>query len=194
MTLLLILLFLSIIIGCRIAKKTDGDNGDYVEYMISSTMVFVVSMVLILFISLCSPKHSEYNYHTVYANNMDAAITVKANDDSLPNGSITITGGKNIKDITTYTLEQKSEDYIISGTITASKNGGQSTKDFDKLVVKGPKTATKVTKIEYGTEKSCPTLFGIYKFSDGYDTQTNVRVTLSDEKGSKELANLLDGK
>lgn len=73
-------------------------------------------------------------------------------------------------------------------------NGGQSTKDFDKLVVKGPKTATKVTKIEYGTEKSCPTLFGIYKFSDGYETQTNVRVTLSDDQGSKELGNLLDGK
>ena len=67
-------------------------------------------------------------------------------------------------------------------------------KDFDQLVVKGPGTATKVTKIEYGTEKSCPTLFGIYKFSDGYDEYKTVKVTLSDEKGAKELANLLDGK
>ena len=191
MTLIIILVFISIVIGCRIAKK---QNSDAVGYFVSSTIVFVVSMILMCFISLCSPKHSEYNYHTVYANNIDAVITVKANDDSSPNRSITITGGKNIKDITTYKLEQKSEDYIISGTITASKNGGQSTKDFDKLVVKGPETATKVTKIEYGTEKSCPTLFGIYKFSDGYDEYKTVKVTLSDEKGSKELTNLLEGK
>ena len=108
--------------------------------------------------------------------------------------NITITGGTGIKGITASNLKQKSEDYTISGTITASKNGSQSTKDFDQLVVKGPDTATKVTKIEYGTEKSCPTLFGIYKFSDGYDEYKTVKVTLSDEKGAKELANLLDGK
>lgn len=191
MTLLLILLFISIIIGCRIAKKNDSDG---VGYFVSSMIVFAISLILMLFISLCSPKHSEYNYHTVYANNIDAAITVKANDDSSPNGLITITGGNNIKGITASNLEQKSEDYTISGTITASKNGSQSTKDFDKLIVKGPETATKVTKIEYGTEKSCPTLFGIYKFSDGYDEYKTVKVTLSDEKGAKELSNLLDGK
>lgn len=191
MTLLLILLFISIIIGCCIAKK---QNSDAAGYVVTSFMVFTISLILMLYISLCSPKHSEYSYHTVYANNIDASITVKANHNSLPNGSITITGGNNIKGITISNLEQKSEDYTISGTITASKNGSQSTKDFDKLVVKGPETATKVTKIEYGTEKSCPTLFGIYKFSDGYDEYKTVKVTLSDEKGAKELSNLLDGK
>lgn len=191
MTLIIILVFISIIIGYCIAKK---QNSDAAGYVVTSFIVFTISLILMLFISLCSPKHSEYNYHTVYANNIDAAITVKANDDSLPNGSITITGGNNIKGITISNLEQKSEDYTISGTITASKNGSQSTKDFDKLVVKGPETATKVTKIEYGTEKSCPTLFGIYKFSDGYDEYKTVKVTLSDEKGAKELSNLLDGK
>lgn len=87
------------------------------------------------------------------------------NDNSLPNGSITITSGTIIK----------------------------STKDFDKLVVKGSETAMKVTKIEYGTEKTCPTLFGIYKFQDAYDEYKTVKVTLSNENGSKELANLLDG-
>lgn len=191
MTLLLILLFISIIIGCRIAKK---QNSGIDGYVVTSFMVFAISMILMFFISVFSPKYSEYNYHTVYTNNMDAAITVKANDDSLPNGSITITGGNNIKGITTSNLEQKSEDYTISGTITASKNGSQSTKDFDKLVVKGPATATQVTKIEYGTEKTCPTLLGIYKFSDGYAEYKTVKVTLSDEKGSKELSNLLNGK
>lgn len=106
MTLIIILLFLSIIIGCRIAKKNDD-----VGYFVYSCAIFAISMILMYFISLCSPKHSEYNYHTVYANNIDAAITVKANDDSLPNGSITITGGKNIKDITAYKLEQNNSFY-----------------------------------------------------------------------------------
>ena len=191
MTLIIILVFISIIIGYCIAKK---QNSDIDGCVVTSFMVFAISLILMFFISLCSPKHFEYNYHTVYANNIDAAITVKANDDLLPNGSITITGGTGIKGITASNLKQKSEDYTISGTITASKNGSQSTKDFDQLVVKGPDTATKVTKIEYGTEKSCPTLFGIYKFSDGYDEYKTVKVTLSDEKGAKELANLLDGK
>lgn len=191
MTVILILLFISIIIGCRSAKK---QNSGIDGCVVSSLIVFVSFGLVIALISACSPTHSEYSYHTVYANNIDAAITVKANNDSLPNGSITITGGTGLTGITASDLKWESKNHYISGTITASKNHNQSTKNFDQLVVKGPDTATKVTKIEYGTEKSCPTLFGIYTFKDMHHTYTNVQVTLSDEKGSKELANLLDGK
>lgn len=101
MTLIIILLFISIIIGCHIAKKDDSDEPGKI---IMSFFVFMIFMIAMFFITLCSPRYSEYSYHTVYTNNMDASITVKTNENS-SNEPITITGGTGIKGISTSDLE-----------------------------------------------------------------------------------------
>lgn len=190
MELFLILLFLSIVIGCIIAKDIDCNITGYILSIIITMGGF---LGLLICICIASPKYSEYNYHTVYTNKMDATITVTAIDSSLHNGALTFKGGDTLNDVTKSDVDTV-QDSLISGTITASKNGKQSKKNFDHLIIKGPNTSTNVTKIEYGTETRYPTIFGLYILKDFPSKYDNVQVTLSDEIGSKELTNLLDGK
>ena len=190
MELFLILLFLSIVIGCIIAKDIDCNITGYILSIIITMGGF---LGLLICICIVSPKYSEYNYHTVYTNKMDATITVTAIDSSLHNGALTFKGGDTLNDVTKSDVDTV-QDSLISGTITASKNRKQSKKNFDHLIIKGPDTATNVTKIEYGTETRYPTVFGMYTLKAFPSKYDNVQVTLSDEKGSKELTNLLDGK
>ncbi len=190
MELFLILLFLSIVIGCIIAKDNDSDVFGYGVSIIITMGGF---LGLLICICIASPTHSDYNYHTIYTNKIDATITVTAKDSSLHNGTLTFKGGDTLNDVTKSDVDTV-QDSLISGTITASKNGKQSKKNFDHLIIKGPDTATNVTKIEYGTETRYPTIFGLYILKDFPSKYDNVQVTLSDELGSKELTNLLDGK
>ena len=185
-----IILFISIIVGCILAHN---DNQRFLGHVAYIIIVFGAFMGMLVFISLFSPTHSEYNYHTVYTNNIDATITVNATSSSLHNGIMTFKGGDSLNDNTKSDMENVQSN-LMSGTITASQNGNQHKENFDHLIIKGHDSATKVTKIEYGTETRYPTLFGIYEFKDVQTKYKNVQVTLSDEKGSKELANLLDGK
>lgn len=190
MELFLILLFLSIVIGCIIAKYNDSDVFGY-----GVSIIITMGGFLGLLSTICifSPTHSDYNYHTVYTNKMDATITVNVIASSLHNGALTFKSGDNLNEVTKSDME-KVQDDLRPGTITASKNRKQSKKNFDHLIIKGPDTATNVTKIEYGTETRYPTVFGMYTLKAFPSKYDNVQVTLSDEKGSKELANLLDGK
>ena len=190
MELFLILLFLSIVIGCIIAKYNDSDVFGYGVSIIITMCAF---LFWISFISLFSPTHSDYNYHTIYTNKIDASITVNAIDSLLHNGTLTFKGGDTLNDVTKSDVDTV-QDSLIAGTITASKDGNQSKKNFDHLIIKGTDTATNVTKIEYGTETKYPTIFGLYVLKDFPRKYDNVQVTLSNVKGVKELANLLDGK
>lgn len=177
---------IGIFLGCIIAYNQRGDVKDYME---SSGMCSILMMGLLACIFLASPPHSKYNYHTVYANDIKAIIKVTATQDD-NDKTVTLTGGETLSDITAKSI--RNNDY--SGTLTATKNKTQSTRDFKYLIVKGSDDATKVTKIEYGTKTRYLTLFGLIDFDFMPIKSKAVRVTLSESKEMTDLSNLLDGK
>lgn len=186
MYILVIFIGIGIFLGCIIAHNEWGYFEDYVAY---SSICSILMIVLLVGILIFSPMHSKYNYHTVYANDIKATIKVMAKQDDKDN-TVTLIGGDDLSGITAKTI--RSNDY--TGTITASKGKTQSTRDFERLIVKGSDNGTRVTKIEYGTETKYLTLFGLIDFDVMPIKYKTAWVTLSASKEMDDLSNLLDGK
>ena len=67
-------------------------------------------------------------------------------------------------------------------------------KDIDVVIVKGPETANRVSRIEYGKAAITEKFFG--RYTVGHKTKTIARVTMDVDypDDAKALNDLLDGK
>ena len=176
----LIFITIGIIIGCIFTYCIKDTN-----YFLNSFLFSLLMLLILPIITLFSPTYSTYKFHTVYTNNMKATITVKARQD-YTSKYVTLTAGKELPNITAKTLNN---DYS-TGTLTASKGKGQITKDYEQLIVKGSENATKISKIEYGTETRYSTIVGLKHFNLHPRKYETVRITLSETKDVKDLSTL----
>lgn len=184
MAIILIFSVIGIILGCLFTYYIH-DNS----YITNCILFVVLSVLTIPIIMLFSPTYSTYKFQTVYANNMNATITVNARKD-YSNEYVTLTGGKELPNVTAKTLNS----YYSTGTVTASKGTGQITKDYEQLIVKGSENATKISKIEYGTETRDSTRFGIKHLNLNPRQYKTVRITLTETKDVKDLSTLFNKK
>lgn len=164
----------------------------------------VVAGVVAVIVGLCGYNQvvTEETYHTVYTNtvNADVEVTIKAAKVTLKGGQVS---GKTRDDITDiigkypvikHKTDENNNAVEPDGTLTLKKNKATVEKDIDVVIVKGPETANRVSRIEYGKAAITEKFFGCYTV--GHKTKTIARVTMDVDypDDAKALNDLLDGK
>lgn len=164
----------------------------------------VVAGVIAVIVGLCgySQVVTKETYHTVYANtvNADVEVAIKAAKVTLKGGQVS---GKTRDDITDiigrhpvikYKTDKNNNTVEPNGALTLTKNKAVVKKELDVVIVKGPETANRVSRIEYGKAAITEKLFG--RYTVGHKTKTIARVTMNTEypNDAKALNDLLAGK
>ena len=164
----------------------------------------VIAIVVAVIVGLCgySQVVTKETYHTVYTNTVDAdvEVAIKAANVTLKGGQVS---GKTRDDITDiigkypaikHKTDENNNAVEPDGTLTLKKNKATVEKDIDVVIVKGPETANRVSRIEYGKAAITEKFFGCYTV--GHKTKTIARVTMDVDypDDAKALNDLLDGK
>lgn len=141
-------------------------------------------------------------YHTVYTNtvNADVEVIIKAARVTLKGGQVSGKTRDNITDIigeypiVKHKTDKNNNDVEPNGVLTLTKNKAVVEKDIDVIIVRGPETANRVSRIEYGKASITEKLFG--RYTVGHKTKTIARVTMDADypDDAKALNDLLDGK
>lgn len=183
------------------AYQIKGDEDIYSSLCFVS---LVIASVVAVIVGLCgySQVVTKETYHTVYTNtvNADVEVAIKAAKVTLKGGQVS---GKTRDDITDiigeypvieYKTDENNNTVEPDGTLTLKKNKATVEKEIDVVIVRGPETANKVSRIEYGKALITKKLFG--RYTVGHKTKTVARVTMDTEypDDTKALNDLLDGK
>lgn len=183
------------------AYQIKGNEDIYGSLFLAS---LIVAAVVAVIVGLCgySQVVTKETYHTVYTNavNADVEVAIKAAKVTLKGGQMS---GKTRDDITDiigqhpvikHKTDANNNTVEPDGTLTLKKNKATVEKEIDVVIVKGPETANKVSRIEYGKASITEKLFG--RYTVGHKTKTIARVTMDAEypDDAKALNDLLDGK
>ena len=167
------------------------------------TSLFVASVVAVIVgLRGYSQVVTKETYHTVYTNtvNADVEVAIKAVKVTLEGGQVS---GKTRGDITDiigerpiikHKTDKNNNDVEPDGVLTLTKNKAVVEKDIDVVIVEGPETANRVSRIEYGKAAITEKLFG--RYTVGHKTKTVARVTMDADypDDAKTLNDLLNGK
>lgn len=183
------------------AYQIKGNEDIYGVLFLASLIVAIVVAVIV---GLCgySQVATKETYHTVYTNtvNADVEVTIEAAKVTLKGGQVS---GKTRDDITDiigespiikHKTDKNNNDVEPNGTLTLTKNKAVVEKKIDVVIVKGPETANRVSRIEYGKAAITEKFFGHYTV--GHKTKTVARVTMDVDypDDAKALNDLLNGK
>ena len=164
----------------------------------------VIAIVVAVIVGLCgySQVVTKETYHTVYTNTVDAdvEVAIKAANVTLKGGQVSNKTRDDITDIIgKYPVikrktDENNNDIEPDGTLTLKKNKATVEKEIDVVIVKGPETANRVSRIEYGKAAITEKLFG--RYTVGHKTKTIARVTMDADypDDAKALNDLLAGK
>lgn len=176
------------------AYQIKGNEDIYGALFLASLIVAIV-VAVIVGLRGYSQVLTKETYHTVYTNtvNADVEVAIKAAKVTLKGGQVS---GKTRDDITDIIGQHPVIKYEIepNGTLTLTKNKAVVEKDIDVVIVKGPETANRVSRIEYGKAAITEKFFG--RYTVGHKTKTIARVTMDVDypDDAKALNDLLDGK
>ena len=183
------------------AYQIKGNEDIYSSLFLASLIVAGVVAVIVGFRGYSQVVTKE-TYHTVYTNtvNADVEVAIKAAKVTLKGGQVS---GKTRDDITDvigeypiieYKTDKNNNTVEPDGTLTLKKNKATVEKDIDVVIVKGPETANRVSRIEYGKAAITEKFFG--RYTVGHKTKTVARVTMDVDypDDAKALNDLLDGK
>lgn len=183
------------------AYQIKGNEDIYGALFLAS---LIVAIAVAIGVGLCgySQVVTKETYHTVYTNtvNADVEVTIKAAKVTLKGGQVS---GKTRDDITDiigkypaikHKTDENNNTVEPDGTLTLKKNKATVEKDIDVVIVKGPETANRVSRIEYGKAAITEKFFG--RYTVGHKTKTVARVTMDVDypDDAKALNDLLDGK
>lgn len=183
------------------AYQIKGNEDMYGALFLASLIVAIVVAVIVGFRGYSQVVTKE-TYHTVYTNtvNADVEVAIKAAKVTLKGGQVSDKTRDNITDIIgqhpviKYKTDKNNNDVEPDGVLTLTKNKAVVEKDIDVVIVKGPETANRVSRIEYGKAAITEKLFG--RYTVGHKTKTIARVTMDVDypDDAKALNDLLDGK
>ena len=183
------------------AHQIKGNEDIYGTLFLASLIVAIVVAVIV---GLCgySQVVTKETYHTVYTNtvNADVEVAIKAAKVTLEGGQVSDKTRDDITDIIgqhpiiKHKTDENNNDIEPDGVLTLTKNKAVVEKDIDVVIVKGPGTANRVSRIEYGKAAITEKLFG--RHTVGHKTKTIARVTMDADypDDAKALNDLLDGK
>lgn len=164
----------------------------------------VVAGVIAIIVGLrgYSQVVTKETYHTVYTNtvNADVEVAIEAAKVTLKGGQVSDKTRNDITDIIgkypiiKHKTDENNNTVEPDGTLTLKKNKATVEKEIDVVIVKGPETANRVSRIEYGKAIITEKLFG--RYTVGHKTKTIARVTMNTEypDDAKALNDLLAGK
>lgn len=183
------------------AYQIKGNEDIYGALFLASLIVAII-VAVIVGLRGYSQVLTKETYHTVYTNtvNADVEVAIKAANVTLKGGQVS---GKTRDDITDvigeypivkHKTDKNNNDVEPNGTLTLTKNKAVVEKDIDVVIVKGPETANRVSRIEYGKATITEKFFG--RYTVGHKTKTIARVTMDADypDDAKALNDLLDGK
>lgn len=177
-------------------------NEDIYRYLCFVSLV--VAGVIAAIVGLCgySQVVTKETYHTIYTNtvNADVEVAIEAAKVTLKGGQVSDKTRDNITDIIgrhpviKHKTDKNNNDVEPNGTLTLTKNKAVVEKEIDVVIVKGPETANRVSRIEYGNATIVEKLFG--RYAVGHKTKTIARVTMDADYPDdvKALNDLLAGK
>lgn len=183
------------------AYQIKGNEDIYGALFLAS---LIVAIAVAIGVGLCgySQVVTKETYHTVYTNtvNADVEVAIDAAKVTLKGGQAS---GKTRDDITDvigecpivkHKTDKNNNDVEPNGVLTLTKNKAVVEKDIDVVIVKGPETANRVSRIEYGKAAITEKFFG--RYTVGHKTKTVARVTMDADypDDAKALNDLLDGK
>lgn len=183
------------------AYQIKGNDDIYSSLVLAS---LIVAGVVAVIVGLCgySQTVTKETYHTIYTNtvNADVEIVIKAAKVTLKGGQVSDKTRNDITDIIgqhpviKYKTDKNNNTVEPNGTLTLTKNKAVVEKDIDVVIVKGPETANRVSRIEYGKAAITEKLFG--RNTVGHKTKTVARVTMDADypDDAKALNDLLNGK
>lgn len=183
------------------AYQIKGSEDIYGALFLASLIVAIV-VAVIVGLRGYSQIVTKETYHTVYTNtvNADVEVAIDAAKVTLKGGQVS---GKTRDDITDvigahpivkHKTDKNNNDVEPNGTLTLTKNKAVVEKEIDVVIVKGPETANRVSRIEYGKATIAEKLFG--RYTVGHKTKTIARVTMDADypDDAKALNDLLAGK
>lgn len=183
------------------AYQIKGNEDIYGALFLASLIVAIVVAVIVGFRGY-SQVLTKGTYHTVYTNtvNADVEVAIEAAKVTLKGGQ---TSGKTRDDITDiigqhpiikHKTDKNNNEVEPNGALTLTKNKAVVEKEIDVVIVKGPETANRVSRIEYGKAAITEKFFG--RYTVGHKTKTVARVTMDVDypDDAKALNDLLDGK
>lgn len=183
------------------AYQIKGNEDIYGALFLASLIVAIV-VAVIVGLRGYSQVLTKETYHTVYTNtvNADVEVAIKAAKVTIKGGQVS---GKTRDDITDiigeypiikHKTDKNNNDIEPDGVLTLTKNKAVVEKDIDVVIVKGPETANRVSRIEYGKAAITEKFFG--RYTVGHKTKTVARVTMDVDypDDAKALNDLLDGK
>ena len=183
------------------AYHIKGNEDIYSSLCFVSLVVACVVAVIIGFRGYSQVVTKE-TYHTVYTNtvNADVEVAIKAAKITLKGGQVSGKTRDGITDIIGQhpvikcKTDKNNNAVEPDGTLTLKKNKAVVEKEIDVVIVKGPETANRVSRIEYGKASITEKLFG--RYTVGHKTKTIARVTMDADypDDAKALNDLLDGK
>lgn len=183
------------------AYQIKGNEDIYSSLFLAS---LIVAGVVAFIVGLCGYNQvvTKETYHTVYTNtvNADVEVAIKAAKVTLKGGQVSDKTRNDITDIIgqhpviKYKTDKNNNTVEPDGTLTLKKNKATVEKDIDVVIVKGPETANRVSRIEYGKAAITEKFFG--RYTVGHKTKTVARVTMDVDypDDAKALNDLLDGK
>lgn len=183
------------------AYQIKGNEDIYGALFLASLIVAIAVAVIV---GLCGYNQvvTEETYHTVYANtvNADVEIVIKAAKVTLKGSQVSDKTRNDITEIIgkypviKHKTDENNNTVEPDGTLTLKKNKATVEKEIDVVIVKGPETANRVSRIEYGKAIITEKLFG--RYTVGHKTKTIARVTMDADypDDAKALNDLLDGK
>lgn len=183
------------------AYQIEGSEDIY-SILCFTSLVVAGAVAVIVGLRGYSQVVTKETYHTVYTNtvNADVEVTIKAAKVTLKGGQVS---GKTRDDITDiigqhpvikHKTDKNNNDVEPNGTLTLTKNKAVVEKEIDVVIVKGPETANRISRIEYGKATIAEKLFG--RYTVGHKTKTIARVTMDADypDDTKALNDLLAGK
>lgn len=183
------------------AYQIKGNEDIYSSLFLAS---LIVAGVVAVIVGLCgySQVVTKETYHTVYTNtvNADVEVAIKAAKVTLKGGQVSDKTRNDITDIIgqhpviKYKTDKNNNTVEPDGTLTLKKNKATVEKEIDVVIVKGPETANRVSRIEYGKAAITEKFFG--RYTVGHKAKTITRVTMDADypDDAKALNDLLDGK
>lgn len=183
------------------AYQIKGNEDIYGALFLASLIVAIV-VAVIVGLRGYSQVVTKETYHTVYTNtvNADVEVAIKAANITLKGGQVSGKTRDNITDIigeypiVKHKTDKNNNDVEPNGSLTLTKNKAVVEKGIDVVIVKGPETANRISRIEYGKAAIAEKFFGHYTV--GHKTKTVARVTMDVDypDDAKALNDLLDGK
>ena len=183
------------------AYQIKGDEDIYGSLFLASLIVAIV-VAVIVGLRGYSQVLTKETYHTVYTNtvNADVEVAIEATKVTLKGGQVSSKTRDDITDIIgrhpiiQHKPDKNNNDVEPNGTLTLTKNKAVVEKEIDVVIVKGPETANRVSRIEYGKASITEKLFG--RYTVGHKTKTITRVTMDADypDDAKALNDLLGGK